>query len=140
MADGKETQRSLAAARKRWPGSAGEKVEWWDPFASTAGPGRSIPGRRHDLFGFADVLVDGPESGTIYIQVTTRKQMSKRRGKIYGKKQSGETSVAAQKRQDNVRSVLAGGSRILVQGWDQPSGPGTRWIMTEWEILEENMP
>ena len=65
--------------------------------------------------------------------------LSARRSKIMGKRQASETESAAAKRLVNVRSVLSGGSRVLVQGWEQPGAKGSRWVMTEWEIFLEDL-
>lgn len=129
MADGKETQRSLKHLRDLYPLSAVEKVEYWNSFAK----------KRHDLFGFADVLVAGPDAGTIYVQVTTRGCMSARRQKILGKPQRSDKDPegAAKARYSRVLSCLRSGARILVQGWDQPGGKGTKWVLTEWEITDD---
>jgi hypothetical protein len=129
MADGNETRRSLAELRSRWPLSAVEKVEYWNSFAK----------KRHDLFGFGDILVGGPDAGFVIVQVTTRKQMSARRRKILGKLQVGDRNPqsSADYRVSCLLSWLRAGGRVLVQGWDQPEGRGTRWMLTEWEITED---
>ena len=128
MADGKETQRSLAKLRAEFPSSAVEKVEHWDHYAQ----------RRHDLFGIADVLVAGPDSGFLLVQVTTRKQMSARRSKIKGKRQGTENPANGEYRVAAAKSWLEAGGRILIQGWEQPGGKGTRWECTEWEVSMED--
>lgn len=138
--DGKELQRSLALFRRDYPASAVEKVEWVDHFPSRNSGGRAFTGRKHDLFGFADVLVTGPDSGTIAIQVTTsRAQMLARLRKIKGKRQPNESAEAAFKRRENVIACLLAGWRIMIQGWNQPGDKGTRWNHSEIEVTLEEM-
>ena len=138
MADGKETSRSLAELRKRWPAAAVEKVEYWNYFAPRKGGGK---GKRHDLFGFGDVLVAGPRPGFIIVQVTTKQQMSARRKKILGKPQAGDGNPQkhAEYRLACLTHWLNAGGRVLIQGWDQPNGPRTAWVMTEWEVTIEDV-
>lgn len=138
MADGKETARSLAELRERWPEAAVEKVEYWNAFIPRANGGR---GKRRDLFGFGDVLVAGPEPGFVIVQVTTKKQMKARFDKILGKPQRSDSKPEefAAYRLNCLKHWLNAGGRVLVQGWSQPNGPRTRWVLTEWEITQEDV-
>jgi hypothetical protein len=137
MADGKETARSLAEARKRWPKSAVEKTEHWDAFAPRRDGGR---GKRRDLFGFGDMIVAGEDSGHILIQSTTKGCMAARRRKILGARQAHEknTSKQAEYRVRCFLAWLASGGRVLIWGWHQPGGPGTRHILEEREVTRED--
>ena len=83
-----------------WP--VVEKVEHWD--------GR----RTHDLFGIIDVLAVGPQ-GTLAVQTTSRANVSARVRKI-----AGSPTIAA---------IREAGWTVLVHGWHQPKGPGTRWVL-----------
>lgn len=104
-----------------------------------------LPGgitRRSDLFGFADlVAVPDPyrdmDPALVLLQVTSRSNMSTRLRKIVegstGKGQW-ETPMA-----DIARAVLRSGNRVVVEGWDQPKGPGTRWRYKERELTLEDL-
>lgn len=70
--------------------------------------------RKHDLFGIIDVLAVGPE-GTLAVQTTTRGEVSKRVAKI-----ADSPTIAA---------IREAGWTVLVHGWEQPKGPGTRWVL-----------
>lgn len=83
-----------------WP--VVEKVEHWD--------GR----RTHDLLGIIDVLAVGPR-GTLAVQTTTRDNVSARVRKI-----ADSPTIAA---------IREAGWTVLVHGWEQPKGPGTRWVL-----------
>ena len=119
-------QKTIALLRETYPDSAVEKVEHWNHFAR----------RRHDMFGFADVVCAGPDSGFRLYQVTTRGQMSARRAKIKGKLQAGDKKPEeyAAYRRGCLDAWLAAGGRVFVHGWGQPGGKGTKWVLTEWEI------
>ena len=118
---------SLEHARELWPDNAVEKVEHWNQY------GRGGLGIRQDLFGFADVLSDGP-NGTFYIQVTTKGCRSARWKKLTGHLMADETEAIVTKRMANIKSVLNGGSKVLIWSWHQPMGKGTRWEMDEKEV------
>lgn len=79
-----------------------EKTEHWD--------GR----RTHDLFGIIDVLAVGPR-GTLAVQTTTRTNVAARVRKIADS--------------PTIGAIREAGWTVLVHGWEQPKGPGTRWVL-----------
>lgn len=116
----------MAYLRDLYPLSTVEKVEHWNHFAK----------RRHDLFGWADILVTGVNSGFKAIQVTTRGQMSARRGKILGAMQASDKSEEyAEYRLKALGNWLTGGGKVEVHGWGQPGGKGTKWELTVWPVV-----
>ena len=100
-----------------------------------------LPGgitQRKDLFGFVDtVLVPVLNGPWIFCQVTSRSNISTRLRKI----QQGMTGKGkwATPMRNIARSILASGHRILVEGWDQPKGPGTAWRSKERELTLEDL-
>jgi len=98
-----------------------------------------LPGgltRRSDLFGFADTVLVAMGGGLIFCQVTSRSNMSARLRKIQ-REETGTGQWAVPIR-DLAREVLLAGHRILIEGWDQPGGSGTRWRDKErWVTLED---
>ena len=106
-----------------------EKVEYWNHFAR----------RRHDLFGFADVIRVSVDGSFELYQVTTRGQMSARRQKILGKPQEGDKNPKeyAEYRFNALGIWLMAGGRVFVHGWGQPGGKHTEWLLTEWEITRD---
>ena len=86
------------------------------------------------------MIVAGPDAGHVLIQVTTRGCMSARRSKICGKPQHGDgkPDVMAAYRLRCLLAWLGSGGRVLVQGWAQPGGTGTRHHMTEWEVTADD--
>ena len=79
-------------------------VEVWNPHARI----------RQDLFGLVDVLAVGPQ-GTLAVQTTSRANVSARVRKI-----ADSPTIAA---------IREAGWTVLVHGWHQPKGPGTRWVL-----------
>lgn len=104
-----------------------------------------LPGglvRRSDLFGFADlVAVPDPycdlDPAFVFLQVTSRANISTRLRKI----QNGTTGKGQWERPmaDIARAILVNGDRVMVEGWDQPKGPGTRWRDKERELTLEDL-
>jgi len=88
-------------------------VERWVP---TGAGGARV---RRDLFGILD-LVAVREDGTLGVQTTTKGQTSTRARKIA---KSAATPI-----------LLACGWRIVVHGWWQPNGFGTRWVLDEFDV------
>lgn len=99
--------------------------------------------RRKDLFGFADLVAyPNPYQGVedpavIWLQVTSRGNISTRLRKI----QNGTTGKGQWEHPiaDAARAVLESGDRIVIEGWDQPNGPGTRWRDKERELTLEDL-
>lgn len=103
-----------------------------------------LPGgitRRDDLFGFVDtVLVPLPPydfDAWIFTQVTSRSNISTRLRKIQ-REMTGKGQWATPMR-NLARAILEAGHRLLIEGWDQPKGPGTRWLDKERWITEEDL-
>lgn len=103
-----------------------------------------LPGgvtRRSDLFGFADLLCiptpDAERDEWVYLQVTSRSNISTRLRKI----QNQETGKGQWARPISLlaRAVLERGDRVVIEGWDQPNGPGTRWRDKEREVTLEDL-
>lgn len=99
-----------------------------------------LPGgvtRRSDLFGFADlVAVPDPyldlDPAFVFLQVTSRAHLSTRLRKILSEttgKGQWERPMA-----DLARAILENGDRVVIEGWDQPNGPGTTWRDKEREL------
>lgn len=102
-----------------------------------------LPGgitRKSDLFGFCDLLLI-PQGGTsdtgwVYCQVTSRGHISTRLRKIQNELTG--TGQYATPMAWIARQILERGDRILIEGWDQPKGPGTRWRSKErWLTLSD---
>jgi hypothetical protein len=69
-----------------------------------------------DLWSAFDYIAVHPERpGTLYVQVCTLGDVSKRRRKV---RAAPETAV-----------LLAAGNRVQLHAWSQPDGPGTRWVL-----------
>jgi hypothetical protein len=83
-----------------------EVTERWDGFSR----------RRHDLFGFIDVLAVG-HHGTLAIQVTSRANMASRRHKIT------ESPILS--------SILGAGWKVQIWGYDKPA---SRWRLKVEEV------
>lgn len=122
-----KTANLLAHSRKKWA-ARGYILE-------TAEHMVRLPGRapyRKDLFGFVDLIavphsakaIMGEGEPWVWLQVTSRGNSPARIKKI-------RTEAA-----DAARAILRRGDRIVVEGWDQPEGPGTRWRDWEREITE----
>ena len=94
------TQRTLAHLRAE--GYLAEVVERWIPRAR----------RRHDLFGFVDVLAIRPGE-TLAVQTTSSSNVSARVRKIAD--------------HDNTADVRKAGWRIVVHGWRKNSAG--RWVL-----------
>jgi hypothetical protein len=73
-------------------------------------------GRRHDLFGFIDVLAVGPD-GTLAVQTTTSANVAARVRKIAD--------------HPNLAAVREAGWTIHVHGWRKKGG---RWIVREVDV------
>lgn len=101
------TQRTLERCRRE--GWRAAVVERWNPHARV----------RHDLFGFADLVVLDGGPGLLAIQATSGSNVSARCEKL-------STEVA-----DAVRAWLAAGLRCEVWGWRKVKvkrgGAATRW-------------
>ena len=125
-------------ARKKWR-ERGYFVELTESLAR-------LPGgiaRKSDLFSFCDLLLlplENPETDAwIFLQVTSRGHISTRQRKILeGMTGKGQWAIPTAQ---IVRAILNRGDKILVEGWDQPGGAGTRWRDKErWitlDMLEE---
>jgi hypothetical protein len=85
--------------RLRNEGYCAEVVERWDSFSR----------RRHDLFGFIDVLAVG-NGLTLAIQVTSRSNMSSRRNKM--------------RAAPELQAMCDAGWRVELWGFDKPA---SRW-------------
>jgi hypothetical protein len=101
------TQRSLKALRDA--GWRCAVVEKWNPAIK----------RRHDLFGFIDILAIR-ESKTLAVQTTSTSNTAARYRKI-----KGECA-------DEFESVRAAGWTVHVHGWSKRKG---RWVLKEIEVL-----
>lgn len=98
------TPRSMAEMRDR--GYVVAVVEHYNAFTR----------RKHDLFGCIDLLCIG-NNETVAVQVTSRNNMSSRRGKIE------ETEAYPE--------MIRSGWRILIHGWDKEGG---LWRLKEVEL------
>lgn len=93
---GSPTQRSLAKLRKE--GYIATIVERWNHRAF----------KRHDAFGFGDILACHPEeAGAVLIQTTTHENLGHRMDKV---RETPEIRA-------NASSWLAAGNRIEFHGW-----------------------
>jgi hypothetical protein len=80
-------------------------------------------GRAKDLWGVFDYIATRADQvGTLYVQVTDKGDLSKRRRKV----------MAA----EVTPVLLASGNKIQIHGWYQPGGPGTRWEVLIEEVTE----
>ena len=97
---------------KKWreAGYNAAVVERWNPHSKT----------RQDLFGFVDVLCVG-HGTTVAIQTTSYGNVSARVRKI-------------EDMPEIVGSIRDAGWRVIVEGWHQPKGKGTRWKCREVDI------
>lgn len=99
-----------------------------------------LPGgitRRDDLFGFVDTVLVPVDTGPwIFCQVTSRSNISTRYRKIQ-RESTGKGQWATPMR-NIAKAILEAGHRLLIEGWDQPGGPGTTWRDKErWVTLED---
>lgn len=119
-----------------------------------------LPGgvtRRSDLFGFADLVavpLDGvePKGGGIpiakgqgeveirapwvFLQVTSHSNGAARVRKI--REETTGKGQWERPMMDLAEEILERGDRIVVEGWHQPDGPGTRWVRRPREVTIEN--
>ena len=102
-------------------------TEHWSQFGGPQNPDGSFIGRRHDLFGFIDMIaLKGGE--TIAIQCTAVTGMGARYKKILGQekldpklegKKLEKAMDAARKRRAAARACLKAGWRIVIYGHDK---------------------
>jgi len=80
--------------------------------------------RRHDLFGFADIVAMKSGETPLLIQTTSNSNFSARKRKVL------ESPLAA--------LALSGGFRIMLHGWGKHKvkrgGKAVRWMLREEEI------
>lgn len=100
------TQRSLKFMRDQ--GYTAEVVERFNSFTK----------RRHDLFGFIDILCI-KEGRIVGVQTTSAGHISDRRKKIL--------------EHANLPAVLSSGIRVIVHGWEKKQN---RWQVKEVEIAD----
>lgn len=105
-----------------------------------------LPGgivRRKDLFGFADLVAypdpyrDDLDPAIVWLQVTSWNHVPTRLRKI-----KNETTGKGQWEHpisEAARAVLESGDRIIIEGWQQENGPGTRWEWREHEVTLEDL-
>ena len=93
--------------------------------------------RRKDLFGFADLVALAEDGSMVLLQVTSWKNVPARVRKILTETTGlGQHTVHIS---TLAGRLLTGGARIVVEGWRQPNGPGTRWKSREREITPEEL-
>ena len=105
---------SLEHMRKQ--GYTAAVVERWVP---NAAGGQQI---KNDLFGFIDILAIRPGE-TVGVQTTSKANMSAHARKI----------VTC----PDYPAVVAAGWSIVLHGWWQPGGKGTRYELSELDIIQE---
>jgi len=106
------TARSMTAMRETgWHPEVVERFNHWTK-------------RRHDLFGFADILAMKKGHAPILIQTTSSSNLAARRRKVL------ESPLAA--------LALSGGFRIMLHGWGKykikRGGKAMRWRLREEEV------
>ena len=112
-------QRSLKKLRSE--GALVGVTERWNPHAR----------RRHDLYGFLDlVAVEPGKPGCLGIQTTSGDHVAHRLAKL-----AGDEAVAA-----NMRQWLAAGNRLVIHGWKKRGAAGARKLWTCREVLVESVP
>lgn len=112
----KASTTKLSLDNLRTQGYIVDVVERWVP-GRTGGP--QI---RRDLFGILDLLaIRGAE--TLGVQTTTKANAASRARKI-------AASV-------HFDTLTEAGWRIVVHGWWQPNGPGTRYQVVEFDVSKE---
>ena len=110
------TKMSLDTLRAQ--GYSAEVVERWLPAAAG---GQQV---KRDLFGFLDILaLRGAE--TLGVQTTSKANMSAHARKI----------VAS----PLYPAVVAAGWKVIVHGWHQPRGKGTRYELAVLEVTDERV-
>lgn len=127
----------LSYSRKKWR-NAGYYVEGTEQI-------RRLPGgrtSRKDLLGFADLLaVPDPRSENggpwVLLQVTSWGHVSTRLRKI--QQEVNGKGKHAIRMCDLARAVLRDGHRVVIEGWKQENGPGTKWISRERELTMEDL-
>jgi len=90
-------------------GYRAQVVEKWNPHARV----------RQDLFGIIDVLAIG-RNETIAVQSTTKHNLKARIKKIA--------------ESESIGDIREAGWTVLVHGWHQPKGKGTRWQLVEVDV------
>jgi hypothetical protein len=113
-------------ARKKWR-AAGYYVE--------QGEHISRGGRRHDTFGFADLICVKPGS-IVFLQVTSWGNVSARCNKI-AREVHGKGQWAAPMSEIAKHLMSCCGVRIVVEGWKLDSSH--RWVSREVEITPQEL-
>ena len=110
------TARSLAYLRKR---AIAGVVERYNPHAK----------RRHDLFGFIDIVALDEWAGTLGVQTTTTDNISHRLDKL------------REECAGNMRLWLERGNRLVIHGWAKrgPRGQRKTWTLTERVVRLEDL-
>ena len=103
----------LSLRHLRGQGFTAEVVEHWKRNPVT---GRQT---KHDLFGFVDILALG-DGEVVAVQTTTTKNVPAHIRKIA--------------RAEHLAALQRAGVRLVVHGWSQPNGPGTRWHVEEVDV------
>lgn len=126
-----------AQSRKKWR-AKGYYVETAESFAMLPG---GLP-RKNDLFGFVDLIAvplpesraTSPDTEWVYLQVTSRSNMSARLRKI----QSGVTGRGqwTEPMRALAQAILVRGDRLIVEGWDKKDG---RYRAKEREVTMEDL-
>ena len=125
----------LTHSRKKWR-ERGYYVEGTEQINRL--PGGIV--RRKDLFGFADLVAiplarSRPGDDTfVFIQVTSKPNVSTRLRKIQDGEETHGRGQWARPISELAEAVLDADHRIIVEGWHQPKGPGTKWECREEEV------
>lgn len=128
------TTNLLTHSRKHWRGK-GYYVEGTESIVR-------LPGgvtRRSDLFGFADLVavpLEREDDTWVFLQVTSHSNGAARVRKI--RKETTGKGQWERPMMDLAEEILERGDRIVVEGWHQPDGPGTRWVRRPREVTLDN--
>ena len=111
------TARSLAHLRQQ--GAMAQVVEHWNHFS----------GRRHDLFGFIDIVAVDDQPGVLGVQTTSASNVSARMTKL-------RDECAGE-----MRRWLLAKNRLVVHGWAKrgPRGKRKTWSVSERWVTSKDL-
>ena len=110
----------LTYSRRKWR-AAGYYVEGTESIMRLPGGGTV----RRDLFGCVDLLAIPPDGPWVYLQVTSRSNMSTRFKKILTETTGkGQWAIPIA---ELARRIEARGDILLVEGWEKKNGVWASW-------------
>ncbi len=116
----------LTYSRRKWR-AAGYYVEGTESIMRLPG-GSTV---RRDLFGCVDLLAIPPDGPWVYLQVTSRSNMSARAKKILTEKTGkGQWAMPIA---ELARRIRGHGDTLIVEGWEKKNGVWVDWERPIWQ-------